>query len=220
MDMTALDRALGRGAGARALRAGARLYRQGDEAARLYEVASGALRVARLTAGGRRTVLAFAHPGDVVGFASGPTHSAECAAITEARVLVHERAALERTGGDPDVQRRLARAALREIARAQAHAVTLGRRSAEERLATFLADLAARTGRARRGREGAAGALLLHLPMRRADVADHLGLTVETVSRSFTALRRAGLIALEEPHRVVVPDPSALRRAAEREGPF
>lgn len=182
------------------------ILRQGDDAGCIYEVLSGVIRVTRLTEDGRRQILAFAYPGDVVGFAPGGVHMAECDAITDARVTAHDQRALSRAV--PALRERLAEAAIAEIARMQDQILTLGRLSAAERVAGFLWRLGLRAGSRR------ADGVELALPMRRADIADHLGLTIETVSRAFTRLRGAGLIALRDAKTVVVPDLDALGGAA------
>jgi CRP-like cAMP-binding protein len=194
---------------ARLVPAGRHVYRQGDAARHVFELVSGVLRVARTTEGGRRQVVAFAYPGDMVGLAGARAHADECEAIADARVRPIDRTALDRPGADPGRAGRVTCAALSEIERMQDHFVTLGRRSAVERVALFLSRLAARSGRP-------AGPFVeVALPMRRADIADHLGLTIETVSRSLTHLRRHGLIALRDARTVIVPDPAALAEAAE-----
>jgi CRP-like cAMP-binding protein len=191
------------------LPAGRRLYHQGDAARHAFEVVSGVLRVARMTEAGRRQVVAFAYPGDLVGLAGGRIHADECEAIADARARPVPRPGPEGPDPDPEDAARLAVAALAEIERMQDHVVTLGRRSAVERVAAFLAGLAARAGRP------AGHGVELVLPMGRADIADHLGLTIETVSRSLTRLRGEGLIVLHDARTVGVPDPAALAVAAE-----
>ena len=118
-------------------------------------------------------------------------------------------ALLEEGTADPEIHRTLLKAALREIAAMQDHFMMLGRKSAVEKVTSFLAVLARRAG------ETNGTVTQFRLPMGRADIADFLGLTIETVSRAFTQLRKEGVIALNGVHTVRVLRPDALAAIAE-----
>ena len=120
-------------------------------------------------------------------------------------MFAHKRAALEREFGDIDLHQRLLQAALREISAMQDHFLMLGRKSASERVASFLATLCDRVG------APVGQYQQFTLPMGRCDIADFLGLTTETVSRAITQLRKSKVIALHQIHTVIVLRPDALR---------
>jgi CRP/FNR family nitrogen fixation transcriptional regulator len=159
------------------------LFGQGDKAACVYKVVSGAMRATRLLADGRRQVTEFHLPGDVFGIELGAEHTAGAEAICETVVVSARRSNLSQ---DHDQAILLWRHAMGELQRSQAHLLTLGRRSAMERIAVFLVDLVERTGAGEQ----------LSLPMSRQDIADYLGLTIETVSRTLTRMQAQGLVAL------------------------
>jgi CRP-like cAMP-binding protein len=183
--------------------------REGDEAAHIYEVQSGILRLTRVLENGRRQVIAFALPGDIVGFPNGDLHHTDCDAIGSCEVILYRRESLENGEGNPDTHRHLLQAALREISAMQDHFMMLARKSATEKVASFLMVLTERTGT----RQG--GTATVELEMKRADIADFLGLTIETVSRTFTQLRKSGIISLESAQSVIVLDADRLAEASE-----
>lgn len=156
--------------------AGAGIYAQGEKSDRLYRVEFGAVRVYRLFADGRRQISAFHLCGEVFGFEAHATHHffAEAICATGIRML-HASPADE-----------LLPVALQGLARAQAHLLLLGRQNAAERVAAFLIEMSERQG----------GLDRIELPMSRTDIADYLGLTIETVSRVLSKLRRKGIIRL------------------------
>lgn len=192
----------------RSVEEGATLFREADPVTHLIELRTGVLRLTRVLETGRRQVIAFAYPGAVVGFPAEGRHHCDCEALTPATVSAHRRAALEESGTDPALHRRLQEAALREIAALQDHLMLLARKGARGKLASFLLHLLERQGRI----EG--GALVLDLAMPRADIADYLCMTVETVSRTLTHMRRAGLIRLDGCQRVVLLDRGGLAALA------
>jgi CRP-like cAMP-binding protein len=186
------------------LKPGAYLYYEGDDVEWLYQVTSGVLRLTRLLADGRRQVIAFGYPGDIVGFPSADIHHTDCEALTEVRLQPFRRSALESGEGDPKLHNALLQAALREISGMQDHFMMLGRKSASEKLASFLCVLTERVG----VDLGAYRSIIL--PMSRSDIADFLGLTTETVSRTFTQLRKSKIIAIDNIHTIIVQRPTAL----------
>ena len=189
--------------------AGAHLFYEGDRADYVYEILSGTVRLTRVLENGRRQVIAFGLPGDIVGFPDGGLHHTECDALTPVEFIVHRRKVLEAGEGNPKTHQRLFRAALREISAMQDHFMMLACKSALEKVASFLIALSQRTGT----RTGAYTAVAL--PMSRADIADFLGLTIETVSRTFSQLRKLGAIELETPQSVLVRDIEALVKVSQ-----
>jgi CRP/FNR family nitrogen fixation transcriptional regulator len=159
------------------------IFGEGDSAELVYKVVSGAVRSFRVLADGRRQIGEFHLPGDVFGVELDTERRSAAEAVGETVLVAARRSAL---AADPAQGPKLWRHALRALERSQDHVLTLGRRSASERVASFLVALAERTG----------GGDEVQLPMSRQDIADYLGLTIETVSRTLTQLQGAGLISL------------------------
>lgn len=193
----------------RRVETGTHLFREGDAADHVYEIKSGILRLTRVLENGRRQVISFGLPGDIIGFPNGDLHHTDCDVIASAEIVVHRRRALESGTGDPETHQRLLRAALREISAMQDHFMMLARKSAMEKVASFLIVLSQRTG------TPIGNYTAYPLPMSRADIADFLGLTVETVSRMLTLLRLQGAITLETPQTVLVQNMEALINASQ-----
>lgn len=187
---------------------GEALFWQGDAAPDLFEIVSGALRTVRVLSDGRRVITGFLFPGDVVGVSLKDRYLATVEAIapTEVRRLTRHRfeAVIER---HPALRPQLIERLCDEMTAAQEQVVLLARKSAEERVASFLLALAHRYR----------GQLLpgyrLFLPMARLDVADYLGLTIETVSRIMTRLVSRDIIA-NEGRYIVIKRPGALAEIA------
>ena len=188
----------------RLIRAGQSLFHQGDEARHVYEVRSGVLRQSRDLETGERQVIGFHFPGDFVGFCPDGTHLTGLTAITNGRAWLHRVDALTQPDRDLSLHDRLMTAALQEIGFVQDQLVMLGRRSARAKVEAFVQYLVERTGTWRDGQ------VSVDIPMSRYDIADFLGLAVETVSRSFSELRSAGVIGMEDAHRLTVLSPAAL----------
>jgi len=157
------------------------IFGEGEAADFVYKVVTGAVRSFRILADGRRQIGDFYLPGDVFGMELGQQRRSAAEAVGDAVVIVARRATLT---ADPDNADRLWRHALRELQRSQDHVLTVGRRSATERVARFLLDLNERRG----------AGVMLELPMSRQDIADFLGLTIETVSRTLTQMQLDDLI--------------------------
>src|SRR5262245_64096496 len=156
----------------------AEIYGEGEPADYLYKVIIGTVRTYKVLSDGRRQIGAFYMAGDVFGLEMGDEHTFSAEAITEARVLVVKRSALVALAErDSDVARQLWALTGRELSRVQDHIMLLIK-TAQERVAGFLLEMADRATH-----DGA-----VELPMSRQDIADYLGLTIETVSRTLTTL--------------------------------
>lgn len=191
----------------RTVAAEAEIFAEGDRAGSFYKVVSGVVRTYRLLADGRRQIDAFHLPGDIFGLEAGTEHRFNAEAVTEARLDVHRREPRALAGDEGALAREIVASMMKALERAQEHMMLLGRKSARERIATFLLTMARRM---------ACGGTAMELPMSRTDMADHLGLTVESVSRAVTQLERDGLIALPPNRRLVVlRDVEALAHLAE-----
>jgi CRP/FNR family transcriptional regulator, nitrogen fixation regulation protein len=178
------------------------IYGENEPADYVYKVVSGAVRSYKVLSDGRRQIGAFYLPGDIFGLEVGEQHTASAEAITESKVLLVKRSALVALAGrDNAVAQRLWRMAAAELQRAQEHIMLLIK-TAQERVAGFLLEMAARN----------AGAGEVELPMSRQDIADYLGLTIETVSRTLTQLENSGAIAVPVSRRIVLRSRGVLTR--------
>lgn len=192
---------------------GATLARTGEPRAHVYTVTEGALRLVRTLADGRRQVNGFVLPGDYLGLSGSDHHRYDIEAIAESRVCrVPTTQMRDLRQRYPHLERKLLQRACQELDAAQDNALALARLQPPERLASFLLRLAAREA-ALHGR----ASNRVSLPMGRGDIADHLGLTMETVSRTFTKLRQQGLIALPHLNVVEILDFAALQQLANDE---
>jgi len=167
------------------------IFEEGGKAALVYRLVTGAVRTCTLLSDGRRQIGAFHLPGDLFGIEAADTHRFAAQALGDATVIAYRRAQVQ---ADGELSGELMRAMMRALAQAQSHLLLLGRKTAVERIAAFLLDLSERLG----------GERHLDLPMSRADIADYLGLTIETVSRTLTQLERNGIIALPDHRRAIV----------------
>jgi CRP/FNR family nitrogen fixation transcriptional regulator len=171
------------------------VYGQDDEARRFYRVTRGVTRTSRVTADGRRQVGAFYYPGDVFGLDPGPLHRFAAEALTDCEVQIVGRNAVRAFAGDAEVERAILEETRREMERLEDHVMLLGRKGAVERVASFLMGLAQR-------RQGAP----VDLAMGRQDMADYLGLTIETVSRTLTQLQGDAVVTFATTRRFQVRD--------------
>lgn len=191
---------------------GATLARAGEDRLHVYTLTEGALRLVRTLADGRRLVTGFVLPGDYVGLSQSDTYRFDIEAIADSRVCrVGVPQMRELRLRYPHLERKLLQRACQELDAAQDAALALGRMQPPEKLADFLLRLADRQARF----SGPSDRVTL--AMGRSDIADHLGLTMETVSRTFTKLRQAGLIALPHLSTVEILDRAGLELLA-REG--
>jgi CRP/FNR family transcriptional regulator, nitrogen fixation regulation protein len=178
------------------------IFGENEPADYLYKVISGSVRTYKILSDGRRQIGGFYMPGDIFGleFADGHTLSAE--AITDAKVLVIKRSALAALSErDATIGRDLYALTAGELRRAQERILLLIK-SAQERVASFLLEMAERVT------PGSA----IDLPMSRQDIADYLGLTIETVSRTLTSLESAATIEVPSSRRIVLRNRVALSR--------
>lgn len=178
----------------------------------LFNIVSGAVKLFKLLADGRRQIVGFLTVGDFVGFGRPDAAPASAEAITAVRLCRFERSRFQvLLDAHPGLERRLLAVASDEIAAGQEHMMLLGRLTATERVARFLlarADSSRRVGGSDEG---------FGLPMSRGDIADYLGLTTETVSRVFTQLRHKRLIEYGAARHVVLLDRPALSALAEHD---
>jgi CRP/FNR family transcriptional regulator len=189
---------------------GAALTRQGDAAEHVFNITEGLVMMSALLADGRRQVLGFLFKGDFVGLSGGATHDFTLQAVTPVQACRFDRTPFRRLlAQTPRLEEELLARASDELRAARAHVTLLGRKTALERVTSFLLAMAER-GAALGGPADRAA-----LPMTRTDIADHLGLTTETVSRTLSALRRKGVIAPDGPAALRLLSPAHLAAMAE-----
>jgi len=178
------------------------IFVEGEASTDVFEILQGAVMVLRNLSGGRRQILDIAGAGRFIGLAARATHDCSAVALKETSLRLH-------SDNRNDVGPRgasLMRAIYDEIHRLRDLATALGRKTAEERLASFLVALLDDSG---------ASPVEMNLPVSRPEIADHLGLALETVSRNFTALRCKNVISIGRGARLTILDPSALRQIAD-----
>lgn len=186
------------------------IFRDGDEATQVYLVEAGNVCLYRTMADGRRQVMDFAYPGDVIGLGALVTHTASAQATSRTRLRCMTVAALHANARtDARLGVMLYEAMSRELAATRELLFTVSQRTAIERVAGFLVALS------RRNECQGEDPLEFVLPMTRGDIADFLGLTIETVSRTFTKLRIDGLIDLSQCVLVTIVDREALAQLAD-----
>jgi len=186
------------------------LFREGDDGLAIYILISGAVKVYKLMPDGRRQITGFFFRGDMFGFCLDTTYAYTAETITPVMACRLPMALLEKLSRTaPEVQYRIMRRMTAKLAHFHDHVLLLGRKTARERVASFLVSLSDRA--LRRGDPSSP----LILPMGRADIADHIGLTVETVSRTMTRLKRDGFVDLPSPSLVAIGDLRALRDIAD-----
>ena len=186
------------------------LFSEGDRADMLFNVTSGTMKLYKLLPDGRRQITGFLLPGDFLGLSVNDTYAYSAEAVTAATLCRFPRRRLEALLEEyPKMQRRLFAMASNELAAAQDQMLLLGRKNAKERIASFLLLLSQRA--VRRGFKDNP----VHVPMSRSDIADYLGLTTETVSRTFTQLKTSNVIALLEGGKVRINDRDGLQDLAD-----
>jgi CRP/FNR family transcriptional regulator len=186
------------------------LFREGDPAELVFEVVSGIIRLCRLLPDGRRSIISFAFPGDVIALWASGTHAYAAEAITKCECRSYCRGAItELIALAPHFAAQVRASVTDELRAQQDHMLLLGRKSALERVVTFLLWWVQRTA------PGVAEPDWVDLPVSRSDMADYLGLTTETVCRVLSSLRLAGVIDLPTAQRLRLLQHTTLKDIAE-----
>ncbi len=186
------------------------LFIEGDAAVQHFTIVDGVVSISKSMADGRRQIVGFMFPGDFLGVADEDSCSCTAQAVTPVELCRFARSSFEALAAEfPEIEHRLLHAVSTELIEAQEHMLILGRQTAEERLCSFLLHLGKRAPH--RGEPSNP----IHLPMPRADIGDYLGLSLETVSRTFSILRDQGLIRLTDAHTVELLDHEELLQIAE-----
>jgi CRP/FNR family transcriptional regulator, nitrogen fixation regulation protein len=180
------------------------VYREGDPVGRLYKIVVGAVRACRVLADGRRQIGAFYLPGDIFGLETEAEHLFSAEAIVDSQVLIVKSLTFPFEQCDFQEASQTWELICRELRRARDRVLLLGK-TAHERVASFLLEMAERTGSGDQ----------VELPMSRKDIADYLGLTLETVSRMLSQLESETAIAVAGAKRIVLRKRAALHRLAD-----
>ena len=178
------------------------IYGEDEPAEYVYQVIRGAVRTYKLLSDGRRQIGAFHLPGDIFGLEVGANHRLAAEAIVNTNVRLVKRRSLEQAAAiDAQVSHKLWTLTAGELRHAEAHMLLLGRKSAMERVATFLLEMDRRL----------AVAGMMALPMCRRDIGDYLGLTLETVSRALSQLNDEGVLGFSGARQIVLRNRQRLR---------
>ena len=196
----------------RLVKAGKSVYRESEKANYLYTVVSGEVRLANLLGDGRRQLTAFKSAGDLLGEHRKGSYQSDAEAVCDTVVCQIPVNIMEKYSDDvPAMYASIATKTQEELRELRHHAVLLGRKTPMEKIASFL------VGRMDKLERCAEKQVLIKLTMGRSDIADFLGLTIETVSRTITKLKNKGLLFVPNSHCIVIRDPAHLRRISEGE---
>jgi CRP/FNR family nitrogen fixation transcriptional regulator len=184
---------------------GREIFAEGDDTDVFYKVVSGVVRACKFLSDGRRQIEAFHVAGALFGFELGEERLMSAEAVSDCTLISYRRHSVQTLAlKDQALSHQLFQYAMQNLAQAQGHSLLLGRRGAAEKVASFLLDWARHSADKR----------LLNLAMTRQDIADYLGLTIETVSRSLTQFERDGVIALPGGRQVKILNSDALEDLA------
>lgn len=179
--------------------AGAAVFWEGDAASHVFEVVSGVLRVFKIMSDGRRVITGFIYPGDLLGVSLKNHYLYTAEAVTKTKVRRFARSRFQdEINQSPALRPQLFARLCDEMAAAQDQMVLLARKSAEERVSSFLLLISRRLSGDRQTSP------VIEIPMTRLDMADYLGLTIETVSRTMTKLTDRGVIAPSGRHAILI----------------
>jgi CRP-like cAMP-binding protein len=185
---------------------GEMLFAGGDAARDAFRIVSGTVRIYQLMSDGRRQIIRFNLPGDFLALDEGKVHALSAEAIGDVAAIRYNRDRLTKLAEDqPRIRHTLFDHLRQDLCAAQNHLLLLGRQVPRERVAHFLLDMETRHHRCGQ----------LELPMGRQDIADYLGLTIETVSRVLADLKRTGHITIPSRHGIVIRNLSALSAIAD-----
>lgn len=189
---------------------GEAVFFEGDPAATVFTITSGTIRLSKLLADGRRQIAGFMFAGDFLGLTIEDRHAFTAEAVTDAELCRFPRVRFERFLDEhPHMERRMYAIAAHELFAARQQVVLLGRKTATEKVVSFLLMIADRC----RKKGGLADEI--ELPMTRTDIADYLGLRIETVSRELSALKAQRLVQFTGTHEVRLLEKARLRALAE-----
>lgn len=189
------------------------VFQEGDPNEHMFKVSRGVLKIYKTLGDGRRQVTGFLYPGDLLGLGAGVSYAYTAEAVTETVLVSYRRSTLEESiNRSPAIARWLFSVASTELTAAQDQMLLLGRKTAVERVTSFLLNLSERA--VQRGEDSDH----IHVPMTRYDIADYLGVTTETVSRTITRLKTLGIVRLCPNNCIDLVDSNRLIELSENEG--
>jgi CRP/FNR family nitrogen fixation transcriptional regulator len=192
-------------------RRGAEIFGEAEPAEYIYQVIEGAVRTHKLLPDGRRQIGAFHFRGDIFGLENSETHRFTAEALVQTTVRLVKRESVEKVArSDPAILHTMLAMTMNSLAHVENHMLLLGRKTSLERVAAFLLEMHLRS----------TAANVMNLPMSRRDIADYLGLTLETVSREISKFHRKDILKFEDTtqRHIVVPDVQALAELADEPG--
>jgi CRP/FNR family transcriptional regulator len=197
------------------IKSGQELHRGGDEADRCSNIMGGVAKLSKLMSDGRQQIVGLQFAPDMVGRTFAEESTVVVEAATDVRLCSFPRSIIEGIMTDvPEMEHRLHLQKLKELDEARDWMLTLGRKSAIEKVASFLYLLVTHIDPEKKVEDGP---VTIELPMKRGDIADYLGLTIETISRQLTNLRKRGLIDIPDHRTVIIPDLGRLHAVSEQE---
>jgi CRP-like cAMP-binding protein len=186
---------------------GQEIYAEGDDAAFCYKLVSGSVRLVKLMSDGQRQICEFLVAGDLMGFEAHEQHYFSAEAVTDAVIVRYSRRTAERLINEqPEAARFVRSMASSSLQGAYERMVLLCHKSAQERIAWFLLEMAERSKARNNG--------CVELPMTRSDIADYLGMVIETVSRGLTQLKQKGVISMKGVNNILLVDRDGLEDIA------
>ena len=186
------------------------LFLEGEKQSHIYIVLEGVVGMYKLLSDGRRQISTFAYPGDIIGLDCTGSHVNNSEALSPSVVRCIPVNAIDKLiRSEPGFGQALLQLAASELAETREQMLSLGRKSAAEKLATFLVRIA------RRGAAIGQASDTIQIPMKRCEIADFLGLTIETVSRNFTKLKVSRVIRLKSNSEIEILDPAMLEAIAD-----
>ncbi len=199
----------------RKVKGGEELHRGGESSERCSNIMNGVAKLSKLMSDGRQQIVGLQFAPDMVGRTFNSDNSVSVEAATDVQLCSFPRSVVEEIMADvPEMEHRLHLQKSKELDEARDWMLTLGRKSAAEKLASFLFLLASHVDPEH---PTSKGAMTIVLPMKRSDIADFLGLTIETISRQLTNLRKRGLIELKDRRTIAIADMEKLLAASEQD---
>ncbi|MGO9545013.1 MAG: Crp/Fnr family transcriptional regulator [Rhodomicrobium sp.] len=191
------------------------VFRDGDEADHYFSITSGIVKLVKTLADGHQHIVGLTHQPGFMGQTLNPRHTYSAETATEAELCIYPRASFEAfLKSHPELERQIFEMTVRELDVCRDWTLLLGRKCSYERVAGFLLMMARRMPRAA---DGASNSVHFELPFTRAEMADYLGLTLETVSRQFSRLKKKKIIALPSSRDITIPDIELLSAIAQIE---
>lgn len=189
--------------------AGKSLYFEGDDADFIFEIVKGVSRLSKVSPEGKRKILTFGFKGHILGKTNSLKYSHDCCAITALKVRVYRKTTFNNlVENDSEFCRYFFEKSIAEIDLMYDHFMMINHKSAYEKIASFLCELM------KYASEKNGNMVRLSLPMKRTDIADFLGLTIETVSRNLSRLKEEGIIELSKCKLIDILEPRKLRKVA------